>query len=631
MRTLSSIAFGFVLLAVTLFTKPSTPVYADHGTGNGQSFTFLSPGFSQEITGISSDFMGGIAFAPDGDVWVNDCLFNGSHLHRYDIQGVAPEVNGTKLHPETIVSSNAGCGMTNHPDGFIYSNTSLGAVQIDPSSGAATGVVFGPPGNALGIAPDPQTGDIVYVAENCRFTGVCDIVTVDPVTKASSNSVRLGTVQFIDGIFFSPDGSQLFLAQRNPMFAVTIVDRTSAGARTGTLNRSINLPSEPDGIAFHGVGGFVVTANTDGTISKLTLGPDAVSTFASGGGRNDLSQVGPDTCLYTTQDNFTRYDNGTVTNQSSLVRICPGFVPPPGVIKGKIDYFALGDSIASGHGLHDTGGPCRRSNIAYGGIVRNELLKRYSEVNFHHHACSGATATEPDAERLAADEEKWLHNQVNHVLAEASTLPVDRPILVSITIGANDFNWSDGDNFKRQLYWAKDAQFQQWLNRTNEQIKTALKDEVVRLLAVPNIAVIITEVYNPFNKESVFFKYNPVGDRCGPLFRKCYDRTESAALQLNSAILDVYFDLGRPARLQITPLHTLFQGHESPRNSCGGASPDLFDSWIQDKDDLTSNSFPNIPKNVADGPWLGDCFHPNIFGAQGIAHQVDADAKRLGR
>src|SRR5215813_4563776 len=140
MRTLSSIAFVSLLLTVTIMIGINgIPVSADHGTGNGKSFTFLTAGFTQEITGVSSDFMGGIAFAPDGDVWVNDCNFSGSHLHRYDLQGVAAEVNSTKLHPETIVPSNAGCGMTNHPDGFIYSNTSLGVVQINASSGAPTG------------------------------------------------------------------------------------------------------------------------------------------------------------------------------------------------------------------------------------------------------------------------------------------------------------------------------------------------------------------------------------------------------------------------------------------------------------------------------------------------------------
>ena len=52
-----------------------------------------------------------------------------------------------------------------------------------------------------------------------------------------------------------------------------------------------------------------------------------LSLFASGGFRGDLSQVGADGCLYLTQDG-TRYDDGTVTNEDSLVQICGGFAPP---------------------------------------------------------------------------------------------------------------------------------------------------------------------------------------------------------------------------------------------------------------------------------------------------------------
>src|SRR3989442_15007312 len=112
--------------ALALASLLGSRVAANHVTGGGHSFLFLQPGFTQDIFGVSQHFMGGVAFAPDRDPWVNDCLFSGSDLHRYDAQGVAPEVNMTRLHPESIVTSNAGCGMTNHPDGFIYSNTSGG-------------------------------------------------------------------------------------------------------------------------------------------------------------------------------------------------------------------------------------------------------------------------------------------------------------------------------------------------------------------------------------------------------------------------------------------------------------------------------------------------------------------------
>ena len=309
---------------------------ASHGTASGQSFTFLEPGFDQEIVGVFSDmnFMGGIAFAPDGDVWVNDCNTS-THLHRYDIRGVAPEVNGTKLHPESIVESDAGCGMTNHPDGLIYSNTGLGVVQIDAATGAPTGNIFGPPGNSFGIAPDPQTGDLVYAGRDCdrrgAVTDVFEIITVDPATGMFSVFTSLGNFDdILDGLYFGPSGSELFLAMIGAL-AVTVIDRDLPGARTGTFNRDILLPSPPDGIAFH-QDGFLVSTNTDGTISKIVPGPpDTVSVLASGGGRNDLSQVGPDNCLYTSQDFFTRYDDGTVTGESSVVRICPDFIPSPGV------------------------------------------------------------------------------------------------------------------------------------------------------------------------------------------------------------------------------------------------------------------------------------------------------------
>jgi hypothetical protein len=340
------------LLIVTALMALAAVTYANHGTASGKSFLFLEAPFTQEITGVSAHFMGGVAFAPDGDVWVNDCGFSGSHLHRYDIQGVAPEVNGTKLHPETIVPSNAGCGMTNHPDGFIYSNTSLGVVQINASTGAPTGLVVGPPGNALGVAPDPQTGDLVFAAANCRFTGTCSILTVDPDTGISSVFVNLPGFQFVDGMYFNPDGSKLFLAKRSPGFAVTVIDRTSPGARTGVFNRDIPLPAEPDGIAFH-ENGFVVTMNTNGTMSKITLSPDVVSLFASGGFRSDLSQVGSDSCLYATQSG-TRYDNLMVTGQNSVIRICPGFVPPPG--SGKQGRMTGGGSVFTAAGERVTHG-----------------------------------------------------------------------------------------------------------------------------------------------------------------------------------------------------------------------------------------------------------------------------------
>jgi hypothetical protein len=94
--------------------------------------------------------------------------------------------------------------------------------------------------------------------------------------------------------------------------------------------------------------------------------------------------------------------------------------------KSEIDYFALGDSVASGHGLAGATGECFRSNKAYPYTVRDALKMRYQKVNFpthkaadgsvvrHHLACSG-------------DKVGNLINQVNYV---RDHLSADHPTLV---------------------------------------------------------------------------------------------------------------------------------------------------------------------------------------------------------
>ncbi len=309
-----------------------------------EPFTFLKPGFTQSLYGVSPHFMGGVAFALDGDPWVNDCQFSGSELHRFDAQTTII-VNNTTLHPGTQIPSNAGCGLTNHQDGNLYSNTSLGVVRLDVNTGVQLSPPMGPPGNALGIAPDPVTGHVVYVGENCRGTGTCTLISLNPADTTFSELAVLVGFQFIDGIYFNPDGSKLFLATRSPGFEVTAVNRD------GSIDQRIPLPSEPDGLAFHRTG-TIITNNIDGTMSEIDVGtePPTVSLFASGGFRGDLSQVGSDGCLYVTQDG-TRYADGTVTGENSLVRICPDFVTPPGVgfltfpLRNKGPFTAMINSV----------------------------------------------------------------------------------------------------------------------------------------------------------------------------------------------------------------------------------------------------------------------------------------------
>jgi hypothetical protein len=315
-------ALATVTVLVAAFALPGSASAA------GQ-FPVLEAGFTQELyaTAPTSTEFGGVAFAPNADVWVAEpCSFIGAPLDRFN-NSTTTLVNGSNVHPLVAGSpfaSNAGCGLTNNPDGFLYSNTSSGVVQIDASTGAPTGVVFGAAGDALGITTDPQTGNLVYVASDGT------ILTAPPGGSSSTFST-VTTGSFIDGVSFDPTGNFLFVSNRT-LNVVTIIARSGA-----LVQNSAPIPGVPDGISVHATSPkFVVTNNNDGSMTRLDFPaddytmPPVNSVFASGGFRGDLTQVGSDGCVYLTQGG-TRYDNGTTSTDNSIVRICGGFAPPPGV------------------------------------------------------------------------------------------------------------------------------------------------------------------------------------------------------------------------------------------------------------------------------------------------------------
>ena len=315
--------------------------------------------------------------------------------------------------------------------------------------------------------------------------------------------------------------------------------------------------------------------------------------------------------------------------------------PTPSPSDTEIDYFALGDSVASGHGLQDDKQACRRSIDAYPHKVADAIRKRGVTVNFpneHFLACSGATVSQPASSVLALNSNKWFHNQVENALKQIDGFPLDRPVLVSITVGANDFGWADQKKLIEHLYDENSNVYDKWVAQSAAKLRKLIKPELKRLLAKPNVAVILTEYYNPFNASSILFRLGP-GDRCG--FFDCYDRTERGIDGLNTALSGAWADLGYSKRIQISYLRGTFRGHESPRESdatvrsCGQSSPEIADTWIQYIDDPTSNSNPTLHPAVryltGGNDWRGDCFHPNNAGAEQFAKAVNDDAIRLGR
>lgn len=288
----------------------------------------------------------------------------------------------------------------------------------------------------------------------------------------------------------------------------------------------------------------------------------------------------------------------------------------------SVEYIALGDSIASGHGLMDQGGECRRSDLAYPRQVAAVLNDRYRTVIFderRHLACSGSRA-------VGAEGAKSLNWQVDRALERLS----NRPTLVTISIGANDFHWSDPGNFIQQLYLQTDEGYRDWADRKADEVEAALYEELKRLTAHSNVYVVVTEYYNPFNSDSVFF-LSPLGDGC--VFRDCHERTEYGIEALNGALRDAVSRIGNPLRVTMTSgIQDAFVGHEAPSKSCGNNDPGTAETWVQYRDDPNSNSQPGIAVWFGDrvGDWNGDCFHPNAKGATQIAGYVDRAAKSMG-
>lgn len=455
-RTIARVAAVCALMALPLAAW-FDPLRAQTTTPppTAQSFLVLDPDengnprtpvrFTQELfattqldpfSGQTAKVLGGVAFAPNGDVWSAECLDNFSTLHRFarsQYRDLVPsEGNHFTITPRIelpAVSTEAGCGIVNHPDGLIYSNNAgkyqeevsaspiaAASVVSTPSASAPTvlypgGVTrlhadtglpvpwpngeirpAGPAGNALGIATDPVTQHLVYAGEDCDDKGelrpTCTFWSLDPGDATTPPSATMWAqvphveMPFVDGIYFSKDGQYLFVTNRTDRLydvpnaspiavnLITVLRRPALTGQLAQVVQHIPMATEPDGISFHTSGQFLVTNDEEGgTMTRFDfpngfdnppsnartltvfsgIGDETIELtlfgmpFATEGHRGDLSQVGPDGCIYATQGRDfsiynpgTRYDNGDVTTEDSIVKICAtpgngGFEPPPGV------------------------------------------------------------------------------------------------------------------------------------------------------------------------------------------------------------------------------------------------------------------------------------------------------------
>jgi hypothetical protein len=351
--------------------------------GPGHSFTSLTSPFTQELYGVTASpvvisgvdgFIGGVAFTPTGDVWAPECY--GFQYHRFDREGRVPDGHGGVIHSESLLDLSTyapapiGCGVVNHPSyggvPALFANTDTGLWPLDAESG--TPVLGGPTnsptthaGNGRGIDIDPADAaySLVYAAADCDpamrpSALVCTLWSYSPVTNSTGGFARFNraSTESIESVHFSPDGAYVFASYRGAADGtqglIVLAARRGALLPRNTVDDSqilgrIHMSSMPQGVAFRTVGDFAVTLNEDGTMTRLTFpgagfsGVPAQSTFASGGFRGGHLRVGADECIYAPQGrmfvdgNGVRYSDDAVAPNDSVVRICGGFAPAPGV------------------------------------------------------------------------------------------------------------------------------------------------------------------------------------------------------------------------------------------------------------------------------------------------------------
>jgi Tol biopolymer transport system component/lysophospholipase L1-like esterase len=551
----------------------------------------------------------------------------------------------------------------NAPDVFLYeiATGTITRISVEPDQTQRSGGSTAPTisGDNRFVAYDYDSDDLATSDRN----GKADIYVYDRTNKTTSlvslsesddqgNGHSFNPSISSDGryISFRSDANNLVLAgDNNATTDIFVRDQGDVGIPTysisGQVVDAINNGIGGVTISVGSAGNAITNATGNYTITGLAAGTYTLTPLKSG-----YTFLPPSLPVNVSQNMMGQ--NFTASSIPSTI----------------IDYFALGDSIASGHGLMDDtmfGAPatgCRRAltsqHPAYPLRVVKELEKRYAQVNFirlpgdpsgqppidNFLACSGASVGKPDQSELNKSPYKWLHNQVDAILPRIQQIPSTHPILVSITIGANDFGWGDID-FLSQLLNKSPKDYKLYVNSVKTILRKNIKSEIKRLLAAhPNVKVVVTQYHNPFNPQSIIWiKYPGVLNCFNPKSKLgCYARTEEyGAHAVNDAIKMAISDVKQPTRVAVISddLHTLFHQHTSPGDpafplwACGSAGPNTANTWIQYPSDPYSNSKPDIPDWLLQlaGPWHGDCFHPNDTGAQVYADAVNQAALNLGR
>jgi lysophospholipase L1-like esterase len=291
-----------------------------------------------------------------------------------------------------------------------------------------------------------------------------------------------------------------------------------------------------------------------------------------------------------------------------------------------VTYLALGDSVASGHGLGTKAQPgsgeqtylpgvgCQRSTgqtaetSSYTDVVAEALEGRFARVMYEKLACSGHDTTQLLELQLP---------RADQVLAGRGQA------VVTITIGANNYSFWDPRSYLH-VFDLSQGGFDQW----RQAIEGGVRRDVAAALEHlgrdhGDRRLLVTEYFNPFNSGATVFDVTAAcreGLSCGSRMVATIDGLNAA---LRGAVAD-YAGRRQPgwggAGLA-GGVAAAFRDHAAPRPACGSATPDLAGSWIQ------SPRVPALLTSLIGQQRVGagnDCFHPNATGHRELARLVMA-------
>lgn len=312
-----------LLVAVSVFQKALS-----------MPFQFLDPAYTAEIFAASTTGRVGMSFTDDGRLVRRQGNIFYVHSSAADTMvRMTPTIHSAQAFVISgLPASSLWQGITAAGNNQFYVLAQDGIYHVDLFGQTATRLpnTSATTRGAYGLAYHPS-GNLVYN----QFTSADDGKVM--AYNLANNTLQeiYDTQAFNDDLVVAPTG-EIFtatLGNGGNTKQITVLDW--AGSGSASLLNTITTVNGADGLALDLNGDLFSNDKSGATLYRYSFaGGDfsgAVTTTLIGSGKassGDLGTVGPDGSFYITRQNQV-YNDGTTEPDWSVIRVGPGFVPPP--------------------------------------------------------------------------------------------------------------------------------------------------------------------------------------------------------------------------------------------------------------------------------------------------------------